>query len=393
MAESLFWFFIIVGIFAIGDLLGVFTKAKVSSIFVAFVAFLFLFVTKLFPANIVELSGLSEASSWAMPLLIVHMGTLIDIRRLIDEWRTVVTAAMGMLVACVAIFLVSPIIGRDATMVSIPVINGALVATNIMAEAATAKGMVLAASLAPVVFAVQKFVGAPMVSRAGLKEGERLLEEFRKNKSLGKSIKEAVATVEVGPKKQTFAEKHSKLYTNNVCIALTVCLAFISVVIGDAIGISYSIVGLVLSVAIKTLGFFPDKILERAKVVGFVNFVGFVGLMPSLAKVSLGDLGQLFFQVALVFGATILGIFICFRILPLWKVVGSKNLAVGVAFCQMLGFPSTYLISNEIANVLAENEEERTYLLEKIMPRFVVAGLASVTVLSVIVAGIFADLL
>ena len=59
----------------------------------------------------------------------------------------------------------------------------------------------------------------------------------------------------------------------------------------------------------------------------------------------------------------------------------------------MLGFPSTYLISNEVALALAENEEEKEYILGKIMPRFVVAGLASVTTLSIIVAGIFASIL
>ena len=38
-------------------------------------------------------------------------------------------------------------------------------------------------------------------------------------------------------------------------------------------------------------------------------------------------------------------------------------------------------------------EEEKEYLLGKIMPRFVVAGLSSVTTLSIIVAGIFASIL
>lgn len=42
---------------------------------------------------------------------------------------------------------------------------------------------------------------------------------------------------------------------------------------------------------------------------------------------------------------------------------------------------------------LSETEEEKEYVLGKIMPRFVVAGLASVTTLSIIVAGIFASIL
>ena len=61
--------------------------------------------------------------------------------------------------------------------------------------------------------------------------------------------------------------------------------------------------------------------------------------------------------------------------------------------CQMSGFPVTYLISERIANSLGETEEEKSYILEMLSPKFVVAGLASVTVLSVIVAGIFSKLL
>jgi hypothetical protein len=60
---------------------------------------------------------------------------------------------------------------------------------------------------------------------------------------------------------------------------------------------------------------------------------------------------------------------------------------------QLLGFPATYLIANEIATAVAKDEEEREVVLKRIMPAYVIAGLASVTTLSIVVAGFFAELL
>lgn len=387
-----FYFAIVVGLFAIGDWLGVVTRAKISSIFFVFIAFLLLFLFKLVPADIIEKAGLTVAAKWAMPMLIFHMGTMINIRQLVQEWKTVVTSVMGMAAAIVGILCISPLIGRDAALVSIPVINGALVATNIMVDAAMAKGMVLAAALGPVIFAVQKFVGTPLVSRAGLLEGRKLLEQYRTSKANGVTLSAQPSSGD-GKEKPKFYQKHSKFYSANTCIFITVLGGCLSVALGEMTGINYSIVALVLSVLVSETGILPEKILDQAKTSGFVTMVTFASIIPALANVSIHDLGSLLLQVICVFGATIIVTFLVICVLPGWKLMGSKSLAFGVAMCQMLGFPSTFLISNEIAVALSDNEEEKDYLLEKIMPKFVVAGLASVTTLSVIVAGIFAGLL
>lgn len=126
-------------------------------------------------------------------MLVFHMGTMINLRQLLDEWRTVVTSIIGMAAAIIGILLVIPLIGRDAALVSIPVINGALVATQIMTDAAVEKGLTLAAMLPAVVFAVQKFVGTPIVSRCGLLEARNLLADFREKKAQGITLSAAPA--------------------------------------------------------------------------------------------------------------------------------------------------------------------------------------------------------
>ena len=393
MLGYMIYFSIVLGLFVIGDWLGIWTKAKLSSIFVVLISFLLLFLFKIVPADIIDQAGLTAAAKWATPMLVFHMGTMINLRQLLDEWRTVVTSVIGMIAAIIGILLVIPLIGRDAALVSIPVINGALVATQIMTDAAVEKGLTLAAMLPTVVFAVQKFVGTPIVSRCGLLEARNLLADFREKKAQGITLSAAPAAKEGQEKRVKFCEKYDRFYTTNTCIFITVFGGLISVWLGTVTPINYSIIALFLSVLLCELGLIPSKVLDKGKASGLITMVVFAAIIPALAKISIGDIATLAFYVVVIFAATIIASLLIMCVLPCWKLMGSRSLAFGIAMCQMLGFPSTFLISNEVAMALAETDEEKEYILGKIMPRFVVAGLASVTTLSIIVAGIFASIL
>ena len=48
-----------------------------------------------------------------------------------------------------------------------------------------------------------------------------------------------------------------------------------------------------------------------------------------------------------------------------------------------------YLVVNEIINAVAETEEEKKIIHERLMAKYLVAGFVTVTTFSVIVAGIF----
>lgn len=387
-----FYFAIVVGLFTLGDWLDIITKSKISAMFILLISFMLLFMFKVIPTDIIDRAGLTDASKFAMPILIFHMGSMFNVRQLINEWKAVATAALGMLAAMIGIFCIIPIIGRDSAMVTIPIINGALVATNLMVEAATAKGMALAAALGPLVFSIQIFISTPLISQSGTLEGKRLLNHYRECKAQGITLS-AKSEATAASEKAKFYQKHSKYFSTNTCIFLTVLGGAISVALGELTGISYSIIALLLSVIASEIGILPEKVLDRAKTTGFISMVSLASVIPSLANVSIDDIGKLLLQVVCVFAATIIASLLLVCVLPGWKLLGSKSLAFGVVMCQMSGFPVTYLISERIANSLGETEEEKSYILEMLSPKFVVAGLASVTVLSVIVAGIFSKLL
>lgn len=396
MSDMLLWFSVVLVLFAIGDLIASKTKAKVSAVFVTLLLFLILFVTKAIPADIIEKAGMTAAASWSVPMIMFSMGTMLNVKQFIDEWRTVLTAWLGIVAVIVCVSLCIPLFGKSTVLTSIPVINGALPATTIMTQAALEKGLTLAAATATVVFAIQKFIGTPIASRAALQEANRLLVEYHEAKSKGIDLanvdtdkKEAENT---GTKvKQAFCEKYDKYYSTNVCIFFIALFSYLGYELSEIIHVNYSIVCLVVGVIVTRIGIVPKDILEKGKIKGFINMVVFAAVIPSLAKVSLTDLISLFVPIVGMFAASIIGIFLMMKVLPGWKIIGSKPLAFGVGFCQMLGFPTTYLISNEVCNAVGETEEERAYLMSKIMPKPVVGGMACM--ISIVVAGLMVPML
>lgn len=392
---SFFYLFISLLIFAIGDMLGVLTKAKLSSVFVALVLFYVGFVTGIIPPDIIAQAGLTELGKWSAAFIVFHMGTMINWSQLVKEWRSVVTSILAMGVAVVALFAVSPIIGLQSAIVSIPIINGGIVATQLMTTGAMERGFALAAALGTIVYGVQKFVGTPPASLHGLKEAEKLIAEYRKNKAEGKLdlTENTQATDAKSNGKVPFYKQHEKYFTDFVCIAIAGLFAWIAQVLGGATPINYSIWALLLGATVGYIGIVPPRVLERGKASGLLSMALFASIIPSLAKVSLPDLLELGWQTLVIFAAVMAATYLFMYVLPGWKIVGSKNLAVGIAMAQLLGFPATYLVSNEIATAVAQNEEEKKIILDKIMPAYVVAGFVSVTSLSIIIAGIFVNFL
>lgn len=188
-----------------------------------------------------------------------------------------------------------------------------------------------------------------------------------------------------------FAEKFDSFYSNNVCILLAVAGGLLSVWLGELTGINYAILGLVLGVIFTQIGIVPQNLLQKGQTSGFINMVVFAAIIPSLGDISLTNLVQLIFPLIVVFAVSVVAIFLMMKVLPAWKIMGDKSMAFGIGFCQMLGFPSTYLISVEVCNAVAENEEENEFLMSKVMPRLVVGGMAAMV--SIIVAGVMSGLL
>ena len=387
----MFWYlFICLLFFGIGDFLGVATKAKVSAVFVSLMLFLVAFMMGWIPPDIIKRAGLDQIAKWAVLFLVFSMGTTINMRELIAEWRTVATAFLAMGVIMLSAFLMMPLIGYEETIVSVPIVTGGIVATQIMTEAAMEKGFAMAAALGTIVFAVQKFLGTPIASYFGLREARRLVAEYRET-GVVPQFDNAKPVAE--DQKPTFFERHKKYYGAFTSLAITAFFAWVAFLLGKATGLSATIWALILGAVVGSTGYLPKNILKHANAAGIFNCAVFGAIIPSLAKIRPEDILTLSYGIGVIFVISIAAIVVFFYLLPFWKILGSRNVAVGVASCQLLGFPATYLIVNEVINAVAENDVERKIISDRLMSKYLVAGFATVTSFSVIVAGFFVQFL
>lgn len=144
-------------------------------------------------------------------------------------------------------------------------------------------------------------------------------------------------------------------------------------------------------IALRNLGLIPGNFLrDKANSQGLLNLGALLTVIPSIATITLNDLSTIGFQALVIYVLVLICLFIMFRLLPAWKLVGSKDFAIGIAMTQFLGFPTTRLVAAEISNAVGETQEECDYLMEKIGTAYVMGGFASVTVLSVFVASFVA---
>ena len=382
-------FMIVLIVFALGDIVGKITKGKLSGMMVVMLLFLVGFLTKLIPADIIDQGGLTALSKLAIAMVLFNMGTTLNVKQLIEEWRTVLMAALCMLASCVVMLLVSPIIGFDTVLVGMPVINGAAMATSLMASAAAEKGLATAAALCAVIYSVQKFVGAPIASAMGIRYGKKLLKAYRENPAQFKKQE----TGNGASAKVSFADKHKEWYSANVKMALVAAGSWVAHILGDLTPINYSIWALLLGVACAASGLVPTKPLQKSNSYGLMMVAVFGSIIPSLAKVSLSDLGTMAFQTIVLFVAALIGVALVGWVLPTWKLVGDKDLAVGIGVEQFLGFPSNVVICREVGDAVGETPEEKAFIEDTLNVPYVVGGITVITVLSTMLAGFVINML
>ena len=392
--------FMILLIFFVGDLVGALTKAKISSMFVIMMGFLVLFLTGVYPADIMTTAGFAGVASLGQYFLLFNMGTSVDLPTLRREWRTVVGAIIGMAAAIVGCCVAIPIIGKDFALAAAPVVNGGIVATTTMVQACDEKGLAAAAALATFIYAVQKFVGTLPASNCGLSVANELVADLRAKHAADPNYSwyaEQKSSTASASAKEPLWKGIKKYYTTFICLAIGAAAIVLAQTIAKVLKptplsfINMSILCMVFGITARNTGLVPPNIMrDQAKANGFFSFLSLCTIIPSLAKIDVSMLPSIGFATVVIFVLVLVFTFITFMLTPAWKVVGSKKLAIGIAMCQMIGYPGTELIATEISNAVAQTEEERDAVTARIQTAYVISGFTSVTILSVVIAGILA---
>ncbi|MGS2778062.1 hypothetical protein ACVBAX_11835 [Robertmurraya sp. GLU-23] len=393
---------ILVLILFIGDLVAVRTKAWVPSVFVCAVLFLIGYWT-FFPQDIVALAGVpSVVAVMMMYLLITNMGTLLSIKELKAQWRTIVIALSGILGIVAILFAVGTFIfGYETIVVAIPPLVGGVVSALIMSEGAKEAGLASLSVFAIVIYVMQGFAGYPITSIVLKKEGKKLLEQYRNGElsSIDLTLaKEEVAATATAPAQELklfkhMPEKYNTDFFKLFRLAVVSYVAYlVSTLLAPVVSVSPFVLCLLFGVIAKSIGFLETQVLQKANGFGFaimalMLFI-FDGLKQATPSMMLEIIWPLVGTIALALIGMYLFSFIAGKLLKV-----SKNMAFAVSLTALYGFPADYIITNEVIKSLTENEKEREMLTSHMLPPMLVGGFITVTIVSVVLAGIFVGLL
>lgn len=382
---------IVVGILYIGDVVAAKTKAWVPSVFVCAVLFLAGYWT-FFPQNIVEIAGVGPVvATMFMYLLVTNMGTLLSVQELKNQWRTIVVVLSGIAGIISILFLIGTLIFDFKTMVvAIPPLVGGLVSSLIMSEGAANAGLDDLAVFAIVIYVMQGFAGYPLTSIMLKKEGKRILEMYHKGKIHYTVPEEVKEDVPVNPKLfKGVPAKYNTDYFKFLRLAIVGALAYgTSVLVAPVVTINALVLCLVFGVLATSIGFLERQPLEKGNGFGIAIMILMLFVFDGLRNATPDMMIRIIVPLIVSIILAVIGMFI-FSFVAGKVLKMSPYLAFAVSLTALFGFPADYIITNEVIKSLAKTDEERELLLSRMMPPMLVGGFISVTIVSVILAGIF----
>ena len=284
--------FVICGVvYFIGEAVSNLTKAWIPSVFVTAAVLLVGFWTVI-PTTVVSDSMLIPfGSTIGIYLLITHMGTVISVKQLVAQWKTIVVCLAGLAGMCALCMGILPgIIGRDFVIAGLPPLTGGIVIPGINMK------------------------------------------------------------------------------------------------------ISGAVYALILGIIFTTIGFLDENVLNKANSYGIIMFALMMYVFDGLKDCTPDMLASIIGPMILLIVVGVAGMAIlCFIVAKVLKM--SFLLSFATALTALYGFPPNAVITEATCTALAKTPEEKEFLMSKMFPPMIVGGFTTVTITSVVIAGVFAGML
>jgi len=385
---------IILVVFAIGDMIAVRTKSIVSMLFTASAFFLVAFWLGL-PTTIFEDSTLLSLGSLMVSFLLVHMGTMLNLQQLKEQWKTVIICAAAILGTLTALlFIVAPFFDIETVLTGAPPLSGGVIAGIQMSEAANTIGRTDLALLASLLVVVQGFAGYPLASWALKKEANAFKIRYRNNE-----IQKTSSDKEETKRKKAIPSLSSKFESNNVYLAKIALVALVAYLVSTGLTsllgfqlVDQNIMSLLAGLLFSELGFLEKNILKESNSYGIAmaalivvilsnlttaTFSLFVSILPSLIiSILVGALGNILFSI---------------MIGKIFKVNIWMSMALGIT--ALFGFPGTIILPTEVANTNFDDPDEKEQYLNHVTAPMLVGGFVTVSIGSVVLAGFLGPIL
>lgn len=392
-------FFVLLAFLALGEFISVKTKAIVPSILVFLILLLSAVWGGFLPKNVIDLAGFSEAlTDVIIVIIVVNMGSSLSLDSLKKEWKTVLIGVGAILgIAAVILPIGSFIYDWQTAVIAAPPIAGGFVAAFEMSKTALNKGLPHLSTIALLLLALQEFPVYFLLPGLLRKETLRRLDAFRKGelKAVNKEEEETKKRL-IPPIPEKYLDTSTYLFLLGFVGMIAIFCSGLSGKLFNSFSINFkispTIFALLFGIIGGEIGLLERKALQKANTFGFFVVASVIGVMGGLVNSSVDEILALIIPLIVLVGLGIIGMgiggIIVGRVLKVnWQM------SFAIALNCLIGFPVNFLLTNEAINVLAETEEEKDFLSNTMVPTMLVGGFTTVTLGSVLFAGILANFL
>ena len=149
---------------------------------------------------------------------------------------------------------------------------------------------------------------------------------------------------------------------------------------------------LLFGIVFGEVGFLVKNGLQKAGLYGFTMLCLYSLTPNSFTSVTPESLLDMVIPLVgtLVFGAIGIAIFSVIA----GKFLGySVYMSIAIGMCALMGYPGTQIVTDDVVNALSASSEEKAAVSNVLLPRMLVGGFTTVSIASVIFAGIITPLI
>ncbi len=380
-------------IFGVGDYVSNKTKGLISTIVVGCLIYLVGFWTGVIPTDSLTSTNLPAVmSTFGIALMITNLGTMINIEDLLREWKTVVIALVGLVGLAVGSFTIGIwLFGKVYSLAAASPISGGIIAGIITNEYAVAANRPEIGGFAMLLVGFQMFIGMPITSFILKKEANKML----KSGNLSNALENKKKSINI----KFIPDMPKSMQTDTIYIAklaiVAVLAAFVAqlTIIPGSKPVNYilnpNIAYLIFGILFTEIGFLDKHCLSKAGSMGIL-MLGIISILPgSLVTITPKVFLSMVYPIV---GTLVLAvIFISIFSVIMGKILGyTPGISIAIGLTAMVAYPGTQIITEEVVKGLDATDEEKKAIMNNLLPKMLVGGFVTVTIASVVFAGIVA---
>ncbi|BDF68726.1 membrane protein [Oscillospiraceae bacterium] len=380
---------VLLAIYALGEIVAQKTKAVLSMTLVIALVLLVGFWCGL-PPTIFDDAAIPGAGMLLVGILITSLGTRIDFAELRRQWKTVIIGVVGVSIAVAGIILVGQfVIGRDMAMAGAPIFAGANTASLVMIDALGKKGLSELSTFCILMLVTQNFVGIPVASQLLRKEAKDMLARPDQLRLYMHTQADAEEAKRRKPLQLPEVFAKPSVYLCKLALVATVANVLASLTQGK---IHYFVFALLLGILFYELGFLEEDSLTKSHASTFILFITTVVIFTNLANTTPQQVLSMLPALLLCLGiGVVFAVAAGFVLAKVLKV--GTGLSISIILTCTFGFPTTLFMPQEVAQAIGRTNEEKAALRNYLEPKMITGGFVTVTIFSVILAGIVAGML